>query len=185
MFTVLQISRYPLKTKICLIFLTLFFAPLVQAQLNTTNEWQAGAFYGPFFTSADGIDEIIMSSGIRINKGMSHYRPEFMYMQGNTADEKYSIVGVSVRNPITVQDLDELRPFFMIGLHRSEYESNETAGKLSGNGFHLVFGADYKIVSNTYLRTDVFYGNGPAKQLLVSLALSFDFGGSAKNDSRP
>ncbi len=153
------------------------------AQLNKTSEWQAGAFYGPFISRAPGFNEVLTANGFRLNKGMKYYRPEITYMQADKDAEEYSFLSLSLKNPVSVQDLEGIRPFFYVGLHRSMYSNPFSGGEVSGNGFHLAAGIEYLIAGNAFFRTDLFYGNGPNKQLLVSLGLQIDFGGNNANQN--
>lgn len=147
------------------------------AQLNTTTEWQAGLLYGPMIISGIENDNVLTATGVRINKGMSHYRPELTFVQASSGNESYDFASLSVKNPIRMGSQSELRPFFIFGLHASQYSNPLSDGKQNGSGFHLVAGTDYYLFPSTYLRTDLFYGNGPGRQLLVSISLQYDFGG--------
>ena len=151
------------------------------AQLNTTNQWQVGVFFGPFIPTAVGFEEILQAQGLRINKGMSHYRPEITLLDASKNNEKFQFAALSIKNPIRIQDLEEIRPFLIIGLHSSRYKNSLTEGTVTGSGFHLAGGFEYLIAGNTFFRADFLYGNGPARQLLVSLGLQIDIGGSNTN----
>lgn len=147
------------------------------AQLNKTNEWQVGVFTGPFISKAPGFNEVLGANGLRINKGMSYYRPELTYMQADKDAEEFSYLALSLKNPVLLDGLEGIRPYFYVGLHRSVYTNPTSGGEVSGSGFHLAGGIEYQIVGSSFFRADVFYGNGPGKQLLVSLGIQIDFGG--------
>ena len=138
---------------------------------------------GPFIPTAGGFGEVLTATGVRINKGLSHYRPEVSYVEASKDSEEFSYIAVSMKNPIEVENLEEIRPFMIMGLQWSQYSNPTSGGKKTGRGFHLAAGFEYVLSSNFVFRNDLYFGNGPKKQLLIGLSLQFEFGDKTNNNN--
>ena len=156
------------------------------AQMNKTKEWQLGVSYGPLMSgSAPGFTEATPGLGLKLNKGMSYYRPLIYILKGeSTADPNNTIdatiYGLSLKNILNFDifnDVSELSPYLLTGLQYIEYESSDE-GNISANGFHLGGGIDYHLVSKFYLSGELILHNGPWRVFAIHVGLQYHFGGN-------
>ena len=166
-----------------LAILLFFISVQSHAQLNTTPDWEASIFTGPLLPSSiSGLSESIMMTGFKLGKGMSYYRPEVSYAQGNEAGTSYRMVVLTFKNPVHIEGLEDIRPFFLTGLQMSEYEpvfNGSTGARERGNGFHLGFGIEVDLGKEFQIRNDYLFANGPGRVLVVHLGLQLRFGGES------
>ena len=123
-----------------------------------------------------------MMTGFRIGKGMSYYRPELSYAQGNEGGTSYRVFVLTFKNPVIIEGLEDIRPFFLTGLQMSEYEpvfNGSTGARERGNGFHLGFGIEIDLGKDFQIRNDYLFANGPGRVLMVQIGAQFRFGGES------
>lgn len=159
------------------------------AQTNTTYEWNIGAYYGPLM-SADtpAVYDIVSMNGVKIAKGLSYYRPEFFYHQGQSDGDdgnkiEYQLYGLTFKNFISVEGTEDVRPFVLTGLQQSQYKT-DWLGDSGGGGFHLGFGFELSIAKELHIRNDYIICNGPGRFVVVSIGLQYSFGGATGSESK-
>jgi len=158
------------------------------AQTNKSSSWEASLIAGPMLPqNITGYHEVIMTSGVRVAKGVSAFRPSVFFLTGNESGAEFMALGGDFRNRITLEGMDDLELNWTIGMQVVQYRRPPRSGtkypEARGNGFHLGIGVAYPFTNSLAFINDYMWCVGPGRILMVNLGLRWTFGESS--DSKP
>ena len=178
-----------------LFFASLFFFLLILgfnsvslAQTNKTPGWHTGLYYGLLIPSTiPAIGESLPLYGVRLSKGVRGFRFEASFFNGSNTEEfgnevEINQFALALKNTYHFSDIEDFNMVILTGLQYNSYESS-VLGSFTGNGFHIGFGLEHKLVSGFWLRNDYLYSNGPGKYLMITLGLQYTFDTKKENSN--